>query len=296
MRIGFIGLGNMGSGMAANLLSAGHEVVVFNRSPDKAAALTERGATAVPTVAAACDAEVVVTMLADDDAVEAVTLGAGGIVESLREDAVHVSASTISVALAERLAAAHADAAQAFVSAPVFGRPEAAAAAKLFIVAAGPADRITALQPVFDALGQRTFVVSGDPKIANLVKLSGNFLIASVIESLGEAMALVGKAGVDKRDFLELLTSTLFDAPAYRVYGGLLADEQFEPAGFAAHLGLKDARLMLAAGEQLEVPLPIASLIRDRFLTLLAGGGRDLDWAALGAVATWEAGGPKPGT
>lgn len=296
MRIGFIGLGNMGSGMAANLLSAGHDVVVFNRSPDKAAALTERGATAVPTVAAACDAEVVVTMLADDDAVEAVTLGAGGIVESLSEDAVHVSASTISVALAERLTAAHADAAQAFVSAPVFGRPEAAVAAKLFIVAAGPADRITALQPVFDALGQRTFVVSGDPKIANLVKLSGNFLIASVIESLGEAMALVGKAGVDKRDFLELLTSTLFDAPAYRVYGGLLADEQFEPAGFAAHLGLKDARLMLAAGEQLEVPLPIASLIRDRFLTLLAGGGRDLDWAALGAVATWEAGGPKPGT
>lgn len=296
MRIGFIGLGNMGSGMAANLLSAGHDVVAFNRSPDKAAALTERGATAVPTVAAACDAEVVVTMLADDDAVEAVTLGAGGIVESLSEDAVHVSASTISVALAERLTAAHADAAQAFVSAPVFGRPEAAVAAKLFIVAAGPADRITALQPVFDALGQRTFVVSGDPKIANLVKLSGNFLIASVIESLGEAMALVGKAGVDKRDFLELLTSTLFDAPAYRVYGGLLADEQFEPAGFAAHLGLKDARLMLAAGEQLEVPLPIASLIRDRFLTLLAGGGRDLDWAALGAVATWEAGGPKPGT
>ena len=296
MRIGFIGLGNMGSGMAANLLSAGHEVVVFNRSPDKAAALTERGATAVPTVAAACDAEVVVTMLADDTAVEAVTFGAGGIIESLAAGAVHVSASTISVALAERLTAAHADAAQAFVSAPVFGRPEAAAAAKLFVVAAGPADQITSLQPVFEALGQRTFAVSDEPKIANLVKLSGNFLIASMIESLGEAMALVGKAGVNRQAFLELLTSTLFDAPAYRVYGGLLADEQFEPAGFAAHLGLKDARLMLAAGEQLEVPLPIASLIRDRFLTLLAGGGRDLDWAALGAVATWEAGGPKPGT
>ncbi|ORV87973.1 NAD(P)-dependent oxidoreductase [Mycolicibacterium iranicum] len=296
MRIGFIGLGNMGSGMAANLLSAGHDVGVFNRSPGKAAALTERGAIAAPTIAAVCDAEVVVTMLADDTAVEAVTFGAGGIIESLAAGAVHVSASTISVALAERLTAAHADAAQAFVSAPVFGRPEAAAAAKLFVVAAGPADQITSLQPVFEALGQRTFAVSDEPKIANLVKLSGNFLIASVIESLGEAMALVGKAGMDKQAFLELLTSTLFDAPAYQVYGGLLADEQFEPAGFAAHLGLKDARLMLAAGEQLEVPLPIASLIRDRFLTLLAGGGRDLDWAALGAVATWEAGGPKPGT
>lgn len=296
MRIGFIGLGNMGSGMAANLLSAGHDVGVFNRSPGKAAALTERGAIAAPTIAAVCDAEVVVTMLADDTAVEAVSFGAGGIIESLAAGAVHVSASTISVALAERLTAAHADAAQAFVSAPVFGRPEAAAAAKLFVVAAGPADQITSLQPVFEALGQRTFAVSDEPKIANLVKLSGNFLIASVIESLGEAMALVGKAGVNRQAFLELLTSTLFDAPAYRVYGGLLADEQFEPAGFAAHLGLKDARLMLAAGEQLEVPLPIASLIRDRFLTLLAGGGRDLDWAALGAVARWEAGGPKPGT
>lgn len=295
MRIGFIGLGNMGSGMAANLLSAGHDVGVFNRSPGKAAALTERGAIAAPTIAAVCDAEVVVTMLADDTAVEAVSFGAGGIIESLAAGAVHVSASTISVALAERLTAAHADAAQAFVSAPVFGRPEAAAAAKLFVVAAGPADQITSLQPVFEALGQRTFAVSDEPKIANLVKLSGNFLIASVIESLGEAMALVGKAGVNRQAFLELLTSTLFDAPAYRVYGGLLADEQFEPAGFAAHLGLKDARLMLAAGEQLEVPLPVASLIRDRFLTLLAGGGRDLDWAALGAVATWEAGGPKPG-
>lgn len=296
MRIGFIGLGNMGSGMAANLLSAGHDVGVFNRSPGKAAALTERGAIAAPTIAAVCDAEVVVTMLADDTAVEAVTFGAGGIIESLAAGAVHVSASTISVALAERLTAAHADAAQAFVSAPVFGRPEAAAAAKLFVVAAGPADQITSLQPVFEALGQRTFAVSDEPKIANLVKLSGNFLIASMIESLGEAMALVGKAGVNRQAFLELLTSTLFDAPAYRIYGGLLADEKFEPAGFAAHLGLKDARLMLAAGEQLEVPLPIASLIRDRFLTLLAGGGRDLDWAALGAVATWEAGGPKPGT
>ena len=296
MRIGFIGLGNMGSGMAANLLSAGHDVGVFNRSPGKAAALTERGAIAAPTIAAVCDAEVVVTMLADDTAVEAVSFGAGGIIESLAAGAVHVSASTISVALAERLTAAHADAAQAFVSAPVFGRPEAAAAAKLFVVAAGPADQITSLQPVFEALGQRTFAVSDEPKIANLVKLSGNFLIASMIESLGEAMALVGKAGVNRQAFLELLTSTLFDAPAYRIYGGLLADEQFEPAGFAAHLGLKDARLMLAAGEQLEVPLPVASLIRDRFLTLLAGGGRDLDWAALGAVATWEAGGPKPGT
>ncbi|ORB31851.1 NAD(P)-dependent oxidoreductase [Mycolicibacterium parafortuitum] len=295
MRIGFIGLGNMGSGMAANLVSAGHEVLAYNRSPDKVSALAERGAIPAATVAAACDADVVVTMLADDHAVEAVTFGDAGILASLQPNAVHVSASTISVALAERLTTEHAQAGQRFVSAPVFGRPDAAAAAKLFVVAAGDPGTVADLQQVFDAIGQRTFEVGQDPTVANLVKLSGNFLIASVIESLGEAMALVGKAGVDKQAYLELLTSTLFAAPAYRTYGGLLARGEFEPAGFAAHLGLKDVRLVLAAGEALEVPLPVASLLRDRFLTLLAGGGRDLDWSALGALPAWEAGGPKPG-
>lgn len=294
MRIGFIGLGNMGSGMAANLLAAGHEVIAYNRSADKVTALAERGATPATTVAAACDADLVISMLADDAATESVTFGDAGIVASLPAGATHVSAGTISVALAERLTAAHADAGQVFVSAPVFGRPEAAAAGTLFVVAAGPADSVQPLQVVFDALGQRTFVVSDQPKVANLVKLSGNFLIASVIESLGEAMALVEEAGVDKSAYLELLTSTLFAAPAYQTYGGLLARREFEPAGFAAHLGLKDVRLVLAAGEGLEVPLPVASLIRDRFLTLLASGGRDLDWSALGALAAWEAGGPKP--
>ena len=297
MRIGFIGLGNMGSGMAANLLAAGHEVTAYNRSPDKVAALVERGATPAATVAAACDADIVVSMLADDAAVEAVTFGGSdspGILASLRPGATHVSSSTVSVALAGRLTDAHTEAGQGFVSAPVFGRPEAAAAAKLFVVAAGATDKLGPLQPVFDAIGQRTFVVSEEPKVANLVKLSGNFLIGSVIESLGEAMALVGKAGVDKQSYLEILTSTLFEAPVYKTYGGLLARDEFEPAGFAAHLGLKDVRLVLAAGELLEVPLPIASLLRDRFLTLLAGGGADLDWAAVGALAAWEAGGPHP--
>jgi 3-hydroxyisobutyrate dehydrogenase-like beta-hydroxyacid dehydrogenase len=298
MRIGFIGLGNMGSAMAANLAAAGHEVTAYNRSPGKAEALTDRGVTAASTVAAACGGDAVISMLADDAAVEAVTFGidgAAGIVASLPPGAIHVSSSTISVALAERIAAAHAEAGQRFVSAPVFGRPEAAAAAKLFVVAAGAEDAVGDLGPVFDAVGRRTFVLSHDPKVANLVKLSGNFLIASVIESLGEAMALVDKAGVDKQAYLDLLTSTLFAAPAYQTYGGLIARDEFEPAGFAAHLGLKDVRLVLAAGEQLEVALPIASLLRDRFLTLLAGGGRDLDWSAVGALAAWEAGGPKPG-
>jgi 3-hydroxyisobutyrate dehydrogenase-like beta-hydroxyacid dehydrogenase len=293
MKIGFIGLGNMGAAMAANLVAAGHEVTAYNRSADKAAALVDRGARAAQSVAEACGGDVVVTMLADDDAVEAVAFGDGGILASLPSGATHVSSSTISVALAERLSSAHGSKGQQFVAAPVFGRPEAAQAAKLFVVAAGESDAVQALSPVFDAVGQRTFVVAEDPKAANLVKLSGNFLIATVIESLGEALALVHKAGVDKQEYIDLLTSTLFNAPVYKTYGGLLAREEFEPAGFAAPLGLKDVRLVLAAGEELQVPLPVASLLRDRFLTLLANGGADLDWSAVGTVSAWEAGEPQ---
>ena len=198
------------------------------------------GATAAARVADACRGDVVITMLADDHAVEAVALGEGGIVASLAPDAMHVSCSTISVALSKRLAEAHAKAGQRYVAAPVFGRPEAAAVAKLFVVAAGAPDAVETVKPLLDAIGQRTFVMSEQPEVANLVKLSGNFLIGVVIESLGEAMALVGKGGVDPHAYLDLLTSTLFSAPVYRTYGGLIADRKFEPAGFAALLGLKD--------------------------------------------------------
>ncbi|BBX63652.1 3-hydroxyisobutyrate dehydrogenase [Mycobacterium saskatchewanense] len=290
MEIGFVGLGNMGRGMAVNLIKAGHQVTVYNRSPDKAEALVQQGATAARTVADASRGEVVFTMLADDSAVEDVTLGEGGIVASLAPGATHVSSSTISVALSERLATAHAEAGQRYAAAPVFGRPDAASAAKLFVVAAGASEVLEPLSPLFDAIGQRTFVVSELPHTANLVKLSGNFLIASVIESLGEAVALVGKAGVDRQQYVDILTSTLFAAPAYRTYGGLIARREFEPAGFAARLGLKDVRLALAAAEQLQVPLPLASLLRDRFLTLVATGGGDLDWSAVSSLADRDAG------
>jgi 3-hydroxyisobutyrate dehydrogenase-like beta-hydroxyacid dehydrogenase len=294
MRIGFIGLGNMGSAMAANLIKAGHEVIVYNRSRSKVDVLAAEGARPAGSIAEACGGDAVVTMLANDDAVAAVTFGEGGIVGSLVPGATHVSSSTVSVSLAEKMTAAHAEAGQRFVAAPVFGRPEAAQAAKLFVVAAGEAAAVQAVSPVFDAVSQRTFVVSEEPKAANLVKLSGNFLITSVIESLGEAMALVGKAGVDKHQYLDILTSTLFGAPIYKTYGALIAGQTFEPAGFAASLGQKDIRLVLAAAEELRVPMPVASLIRDRFLTLLARGGADLDWSAIGALAAWEAGAGDP--
>ena len=175
------------------------------------------------------------------------------------------------------------------MAAPVFGRPDAAAAGQLVVAAAGAPDAVKAAAPLLDAIGKSTFVVSETPKIANLVKLSGNFLFASVIESLGEAMALVGKAGVDRRQYVNFLTSTLFDVPAYKIYGGLIADGKFEPAAFAAPLGYKDIRLALAAAEDLRVPMPLASLLRDRFLTLLAHGGDNLDWSAIGELAARDA-------
>jgi len=194
MRIGFIGLGRMGVGMAANLVASGQEVTVYNRSPGKAHGLVEKGARAVAQIAEACRGDAVLSMLSDDAAVEAVVFGEGGVLASLREGAIHVSLSTISVALSQRLAAAHATAGQAYVAAPVLGRPEAAAAAKLFIVAAGPPHAVETCSPLFEAIGQRTFHFGAQAHVANLIKLSGNFLIGSAIEALGEAMALVGKA------------------------------------------------------------------------------------------------------
>jgi 3-hydroxyisobutyrate dehydrogenase-like beta-hydroxyacid dehydrogenase len=293
MKIGFIGLGQMGSAIAENLIRAGHDLVLYNRSREKAEALAKGGAHVAGSIAEACQ-EVVWTMLADDVAVEQVVCGENGILGSLPAGALHISSSTIGVALCERLAEAHGARGQRFVAAPVFGRPEAAKAALLYVIAAGARDAIDTAAPLFEAIGKRSFVVAETPKTAILVKLSGNFLIAAVIESLGEAMALVAKGGVDKRQYLEILTSTLFDAPAYKTYGALIADGAFEPAGFAAPLGLKDLRLALAAAEELRAPMPIASLLRDRFLTLLANGGEGLDWSAIGSIAAWEAGAGKP--
>jgi len=211
-------------------------------------------------------------------------------VASLPAGAVHVSSSTISVALSQRLAQEHAKAGQRFVAAPVFGRPEVAAAGELFIVAGGERRALEAAAPLLDAMSRKTFVVSEAPHAANLVKLSGNFLSASVIESLGEALTLIAKGGVDQRQYLEILTSTLFDAPVYKTYGGLIAGGRFEPAGFVAPLGQKDIRLVLAAAEDLRVPMPLASLLRDRFLTLLANGGEGLDWSAIGKLPAVDAG------
>jgi 3-hydroxyisobutyrate dehydrogenase-like beta-hydroxyacid dehydrogenase len=279
----------MGAGMALNLLRAGHDLTVYNRTPGKALALISEGARAATSVADACAGDVVITMLSDDAAVAGVTFGKDGVIDTLPPGAIHISMSTISVALSERLAAAHAEAGQRYVAATVFGRPEAAAAGKLFVVAGGAPDAVDACMPLLRVLGQRTYLIGDKPQDANLVKLSGNFLMASVIESLGEAMALVGKAGIDRHEYLGFLTSTLFPAPAYQTYGQLIADGNFAPARFAAPLGFKDIRLTIAAAEHLRVPMPLASLLHDRFVRLLAEGGEGLDWSGIGQLAAQDA-------
>jgi 3-hydroxyisobutyrate dehydrogenase-like beta-hydroxyacid dehydrogenase len=290
MKVGFIGLGQMGSGIAANIVKAGHDVTVYNRSIGKADALVKLGAHRAASVADASRGDVVLTMLADDSAVEETAWGEHKLLAALPKGAIHVSMSTISVALSKRLSEAHAKAGQRYVAAPVFGRPEAAAAAKLFIVPAGDPDAIAACQPLFDAAGQKTVPMGPEPSTANLIKLSGNFLIAAMIECLGEAIALVRKGGVDPKAYVELLTSTMFPAPAYKTYGNLIAENRFQPPGFAAPLGHKDVRLLLAAAGALKVPMPVASLLNDRLLRLLAGGGETLDWSALGGLALQDAG------
>jgi 3-hydroxyisobutyrate dehydrogenase-like beta-hydroxyacid dehydrogenase len=289
MKVGFIGLGQMGSGMAANLLKAGHELTVYNRTAAKAQGLVAQGAKRADSVAAACRGDAVISMLANDAAVESVVFGREGVLASLRTGALHVSSSTISVALSQRLAQEHTHNGQRYVAAPVFGRPEAAAAAQLVVVAAAEADELASARPLLEAIGRKVVVVGTAPQAANLVKLSGNFLIASAIESLGEALALIEKGGVERLPYLEVLRS-LFDAPAYNTYGPLVANRRFEPAGFAAPLGQKDIRLLLASAEHLSVPMPVASLLRDRFLRLLAQGGERLDWSAIGGLAAADAG------
>jgi 3-hydroxyisobutyrate dehydrogenase-like beta-hydroxyacid dehydrogenase len=291
MKIAFIGLGNMGTPMARHLIRAGHEVTVWNRSRDKAEPLKSEGAKIAQSLAeAAKEAEIVITMLADDQAVESSVLHAGAAIDNMRKGATHISMSTISVALSRKLAEEHAKRGQHYLAAPVFGRPEAAAEAKLFIAAAGDKNVVELCRPVLESMGQKLFVIGDKPEMATVVKISGNFLIASLIESLGEAIALTRKYDIDPHTYVDFLTSTLFNAPVYKTYGGIIADEKYTPPGFKLRLGLKDVRLALSAGESVDAPLPIASLIRDHMLTALARGMEGLDWSSMAKLAAENAG------
>jgi 3-hydroxyisobutyrate dehydrogenase-like beta-hydroxyacid dehydrogenase len=291
VKVAFIGLGNMGSHMARHLLRTGHDLTVWNRTLSKADELHSLGAKVAKSPGdAAKEVEAVVTMLADDAAVESAVLHPGGVLERLPKDAAHISMSTISVALSRKLAEEHDKRGHKYIAAPVFGRPEAAEAGKLFVVVAGDKETIERLKPVLEAMGQRVFVIGDKPEMANVVKLSGNFLIASVIESLGEAIALTRKYGIDPHQYVDFLTNSLFAAPVYQTYGTLIADEKYSPAGFKIRLGLKDMKLALAAAESADAPLPVASMIRDHMLTAIARGMDDADWSATAKLAAENAG------
>jgi 3-hydroxyisobutyrate dehydrogenase-like beta-hydroxyacid dehydrogenase len=289
VNIGFIGLGKMGQGMARNLIKAGHQLTVYNRTRERAEQLQTEGALVAETPAGACQGEAVISCLADDRAIETLAFGEHGLVGALGEGCIHLSMSTFSLAMLERLDAAHHEAGERFVAAPVFGRPDAAAAGKLLIVASGDAATLNDCQPLFEVMGQRTFVVGTSPLAAGLVKLVGNFLLVSAIESLGEAITLLKKSGIDAEGAMDMLTSTLFAAPVYKNYSALMLKDSYEP-GFRLALGLKDVGLALSAAESFASPMPVGALVRERLVKAVEQGLADRDLAALALVSAKDAG------
>ncbi len=289
MRIGFLGLGEMGAAMALNLIEGGHRPLVWNRTGAAAAPLGKAGAEVVATAAEAFDADVAFTMLADDAALRAVLLDSG-LCERLGAPLIVVNMATVSVAFAEELTRRLGERGVAHVSAPVMGRPDVAAAARLNILAAGPGAAIDAVEPLLRLMGQKTWRLGEHAPVANAMKLAVNFMLASAVETLGEAMALAAGHGIAPADLLALISSTAFPGPVYQGYGALMVENRFEPAGFKAALGLKDLRLALAAAEAASVPLPVASAVRDSLIEALAHGEGESDLAVLGKVAARRAG------
>jgi 3-hydroxyisobutyrate dehydrogenase-like beta-hydroxyacid dehydrogenase len=289
--IGFIGLGRMGTAMAANLAAAGRPVIAYVRRPDRIGELEAIGLRPTTEIGDLFDCEVVISMLPDDDAVREIVLGhgSGGLAEGLMPGAIHLSMSTISTAAASLLASEHARLRQGYVAAPVFGNPDAAKARQLFVIAAGVSADVVRCQPIFDSLGPRTFVVGTDPRDANLVKLLGNMMSATALEMLGEAVAVLRKHGLDPQPFVDIMTSTMFGGRAHKIYGDKIARQMYAP-GFQLPLVLKDVRLALAEAEKAGAPMPSVNVVRDRLITGIARGYGELDWTALGLVAAEEAG------
>jgi len=290
-RIGFIGLGRMGQAMASNLIGAGYALQIYNRTPDKAAALVAQGARLAPHPSQTTEpGGVVITMLSDDQALESVALGKNGFLEGLGPHGIHVSMSTISPALARRLAQHHREYQVSYVAAPVFGRPEAAAARKLWICISGHQAAKQRAHPILQAMGQGIFDFGEEPSAAHVVKLAGNFLLASAIEALAEALTLGEKNGIDRTTLADLFSKTLFACPPYQVYGEMIARNRYRPPGLTVSLGLKDLNLVLQTAATSTMPMPLASLLHDRFLTTIAKGRGDLDSAAVALGVAEDAG------
>jgi 3-hydroxyisobutyrate dehydrogenase-like beta-hydroxyacid dehydrogenase len=289
--IGFIGLGQMGEPMARNLMRAGFKLRIYNRTPEKAAALAAEGASAVTRPADVVEpGGVAVSMVANDRALEEVVAGDGGVGAALGQGGVHVSMSTVSPATARRLAELHRRHGSAYVAAPVFGRPEAAAARKLWVCAAGAQAAKERVRPVLEALGQAVYDFGEEPAGANVVKLAGNFLILSAVEAMAEAFTLAQKNGVDKSALAKLFGETIFACPIYQNYGRIIAAEAFQPAGFKLALGMKDINLVLDTAEVSGAPMPLASMLHDRLLAAFAKGRQEWDWSAIALESKEDAG------
>lgn len=289
MKVGFIGLGAMGAGIAANILRAGHQVVAWNRSPEPVKALVAKGATAAARPVDALQTDCLFSMLANDAALHDVGLD-GPMLDKANSGLVHVNMATISVACAGQLHEAHLRRNLGYVASPVFGRPDAAAAAKLTIIAAGAPGDIARVQPILEKLGAKFAVVGENPEHANLFKITGNFMIAAAIEAMGESAALLRKGGVDPKVFFDVMTTANFSAPIYQIYGKIISEKQFDKAGFKLRLGYKDSGLTQAAARELETTLPLANLVHDHFMQAMSAGWGDKDWSSLALLAARKAG------
>lgn len=288
MKVGFIGLGAMGSAMASNLIKAGHDVTVWNRSPGATEPLASLGAKVVKSADRAAQGDVLFSMLANDKAVRDVML-VGGLLDGMDKSTAHVNHATISVALANELVEEHAKRGLDYVSAPVFGRPDVAAAGKLNILAAGRALVVERVRPLLEAMGSRIWPLGESPERANVVKIAGNFMLGAAIESMAEASALARAHGISAAVFLEVMTNTLFAAPAYLAYSNMIAEQRYTPPGFALPLGYKDIGLALSAADATRVPLPLAGLLRDSLLEALSAGDENVDWSIMAQVAARRA-------
>ena len=289
--VAFIGLGNMGSAIATNLLDHDYKLFVYNRTPEKAAALIQRGASLLQKPSDAfLSSSIVITMLANDSALEDVVYGENGIEKTMKAGSIHLSLSTVSPELSAKLTASHSEKGGVFLAAPVFGRPDVAKLGKLWIAVAGEKTSKEKVAPVLSVIGQKVYDFGEDAKSANIVKLCGNFLLLSSIEALSEAQALAKKNGLDSAAMLSMFTDTFFACPAFQTYSKLITSQKFKPAGFALNLGLKDIRLVKKVADLSATPMPFASLIHDRMLSSIAKGRQDLDWSALSLISLEDAG------
>jgi 3-hydroxyisobutyrate dehydrogenase-like beta-hydroxyacid dehydrogenase len=289
--IGFIGLGSMGVPMVLNLLKSGCKVKVYNRTADKAKDVVAAGAVQVNSPAdVAAAGGIVITMLSNDMALEEIVFGKNGFGEQLKGGGVHLSMSTISPETSRKLAAYHEKQGSSYVASPVFGRPDAARAQKLFVLSSGPYDAKVRVKTIQEVLGQRVFDIGEDPGSANLIKLGGNFMIMAAMQAMSESFTLAEKSGIDPMLAAEIYASTLFNCTVYQGYGNMIAKKEFEPAGFQLALGFKDCNLVLAEANATQTPMPLASLLHDRLLASLAKGREHQDWAALARITHEQAG------